>query len=275
MKYSLSSFVYFNAALQDAIDQTAAFGYDGIDIWGGRPHAFRRDLSEADCLELRRQTERLGLAVASFIPAQFRYPTCLCSPIPAIHEDSIAYIQDSILTASRLGAPIVSVCPGHTLRGQSQQDGWEKLKFSLLRICQFASVYRIKIAIEPADHYETDLVNTIADAARLIAETDMANLGVLLDSGHVHVSAEPMADAFKAAGDRLFHIHIDDNLGKRDQHLIPGEGNIDFAEFYRLVTASGYRGYLCAELSWDYTADPDMAARQTIERLRALERLIE
>lgn len=271
MKFSLSSFVYFNATLQDVIEQTAAFGYDGIDIWGGRPHAYRKDLSAADCLALRRQMERLGLAAASFIPAQFRYPTSLCSPIPAIQEDSIAYIQDSILTASRLGASLVSVCPGHTLRGQSLQDGWERLKVSLYHICRFAQTLQMQIAIEPADPYETDLVNTIATAARLIAETEMENLGVLLDAGHVHVSGEPMAEAFKAAGDRLFHIHVDDNLGKRDQHLIPGEGKIDFPEFYRLVADTGYAGYLCAELSWDYTLDPDTAARQTIERLRSYE----
>jgi len=135
-------------------------------------------------------------------------------------------------------------------------------------ICRFAKIWNLRIAIEPADCYETDLVNTIADAAKLIAEVGESNLGVLIDSGHVHVSSESMPDAFQAAGDRLYHIHIDDNLGKRDQHLVPGLGSINFTEFFSLVRAHAYQGFVCAELSWDYTLNPDDAARNTLEYLR-------
>ena len=160
------------------------------------------------------------------------------------------------------------MCPGHTLAGQDREEAWEVLKSSLEEICSTASRHQIQIAIEPADRYETDLVNTIADAAHLIEQVDRANLGVLLDSGHVHVTGESLAEAVQAAGERLFHVHVDDNQGLRDQHLIPGDGSVDFPELYRLLAKAEYAGFLCAELGWDYTVDPIPAARQTIERLR-------
>jgi protein FrlC len=115
LKISLSSFLYFNYPLDEAVRRTAAAGFEGIDIWGGRPHAFGRDRSERELFAIRRLIADEGLEPASFIPAQFRYPTSLCSPMPVIHRESIRYIQDGIETASALGAPVVSICPGHTL----------------------------------------------------------------------------------------------------------------------------------------------------------------
>ena len=38
MKFSQSSFVYFNYSIQDAIRHLAHCGYKGIEFWGGRPH---------------------------------------------------------------------------------------------------------------------------------------------------------------------------------------------------------------------------------------------
>jgi protein FrlC len=268
MKISLSSFVYFNFTLEDAIRRTAEAGYDGIDIWGGRPHAYRRDLSKEDIAHLRTLLNDANLAVASFIPAQFRYPTCLCSSNEVVRRDSVAYIQDSIETAAGLGAPIVSVCPGHSIHGQGKDDARARLTESLLAICEFAAQFDLRIAIEPADHYETDLINTTEDAMRLIEELGQPNLGVLVDNGHAHVVGEPAADAVRTAGDRLFHLHIDDNNGLRDQHLIPGEGTCDIAGFLATLKDIAYEEFLCAELGWDYTIDPDPAARLAAQRLR-------
>ena len=267
MKLSLSSFVYCNYPLTDAIDRVAAIGYAAIDIWGGRPHAYRRDLGLDQIKALRKRLRQAGLAVASFIPAQFRYPTCLCAPDDTIRGDSVAYIQDSIETAAALEAPIVSVCPGHTLYGQGKDDGWKRLGESLDSICRFASPRGVRIAIEPADRYESDLIQTTAQATRMIDELGHANLGVVLDNGHAHVVGEQCASAIGEMGARLFHVHVDDNNGLRDQHLVPGEGNFEFEAFIAVLRQSGYAGYLCAELSWDYTIDPDSAARRTLERL--------
>jgi protein FrlC len=79
------------------------------------------------------------VAVSGFIPAQFRYPTNLCIANKRIRQDSIAYIKESIETAIALGAPLVSLCPGHSLHGQSKEDAWERLKDSLRTLSAYAS----------------------------------------------------------------------------------------------------------------------------------------
>jgi protein FrlC len=267
MKFSLSSFIYFNYPLSEAISRIAAAGYKGIDIWGGRPHAYRQDLTEKDIINLRSILRDVDLRVSSFIPAQFRYPSSLCSPADVIRNDSVRYIQDSIETASALGAPIVSVCPGHTLYGQSKEDGLQRLSESLWEISEFASRHQIEIAIEPADRYETDLLNNCAEALAFTDKLNFQNLGVLLDTGHEYIAGATLSESVRNLGEKLFHVHVDDNNGQRDQHLVPGEGSIHFQDFFAALLEANYDGFLGAELGWDYTLDPDPAAFKTIEWL--------
>jgi fructoselysine 3-epimerase len=268
VKLSISSFVYLNYPLDEAIRRVAAAGYDAIDIWGGRPHAYRRDLSTEEAASLRRLLAEQGLAVASFIPAQFRYPTSLCSPIEVVRSDSVAYICDSLENAAALGAPIVSVCPGHSLFGQTRDEAWSRLLDSLRAIAARAADYGIRIALEPADRYETDLVHTTADALRFIGDLRAGGVGVVLDNGHCEVVGERADQAVVNLGDSLYHVHIDDNDGRRDQHLIPGEGTCDIASFLNALKSTGYTGYVTAELGFDYTLNPDEASSLALERMR-------
>jgi protein FrlC len=85
------------------------------------------------------------------------------------------------------------------------------------------------------------------------------------------VVGESAANVIGSLGDKLFHVHIDDNNGVRDQHLVPGEGNFDFLPFMTALREAGYQGFLAAELGWDYTIDPDPAARLTVERMKGIE----
>jgi sugar phosphate isomerase/epimerase len=65
-------------------------------------------------------------------------------------------------------------------------------------------------------------------------------------------------------------VHLDDNNGQRDQHLIPGEGEFEFSPFLAALQSARYSGYLGVELGWDYTVDPDPAVKLSNERVTFL-----
>ncbi len=268
MRLSVSTFVYLNYPLAEAIRRIASCGYDGVEIWGGRPHAYRKDVSPAEIQALRELMREEGIAVSGFIPAQFRYPTNLCTANERIRQDSIAYLKESIETATALGAPLVSLCPGHSLYGQSKEDAWERLKDSLRTLSASASQLGVRLVVEPADKYETDLVQTTDDVLRLLDELGLEGMGVVLDTGHAYVVGEELPQVVRRLGEVLYHVHIGDNHGQRDEHLIPGQGTIDFAPFLAALKEVGYEGYLVAELGFDYTLDPDSAVSETLERMR-------
>jgi fructoselysine 3-epimerase len=249
-----------NYNLEEAVERTATAGFDAIDIWGGRPHAYRSDLREHDIRQIRALLDDFGLEIASFIPAQFQYPSNLCHPRKSIRVDSIQYMTFCVESAARLGAPIISVCAGHTLNEQSLDEGWDLLANSLMQICDFSSNYDVLIAIEPAEPIETDLINTTLQAMDMIDQLGCDNLGVLFDAGHAFIVGEDTPTAIENLGEKLLHLHLSDNDGKRDQHLIPGKGEYDYAALIRALRLALYDGFLTAELGWDYTLDPDPAA---------------
>jgi sugar phosphate isomerase/epimerase len=267
MKTGISTFIYGHYSIEEAIQNISIAGYDSVEIWGGRPHAYRNDLREHEIRNIRNLIDDLGLQIISFDPAQFGYPSSLCSPIKNIRMDSVRYIKDSIETAVRLGASIISVFPGHTLNNQDLDDGWERLADSLDRICEFAGHYNILVAIKPGNKYQTDLINTTIQAVDMIDQLGFDNLGVLFDCGNAFIAGEDTASAIENLGDRLIAVHVNDNDGKTDQKHIPGHGQFDFRSLIHALRLTLYEGIISADLGWDYTNNPDPAAIETQEYL--------
>jgi len=116
----------------------------------------------------------------------------------------------------------------------------------------------------------SDLVNTSSDALKIITELKHDNLGVVLDTGHLNLTKESVEAALKNLGSLLLQVHVNDNDGLQQQNLIPGDGTIDFQGLIGLLSATGYSGFLSAELAWDYSLNPVPPIRKTAERLRDL-----
>ena len=136
MKLAQSSFLYFNFPLKQAIRRLHLLGYQGIEIWGGRPHMYRHDL-DAELDSLKELLDECEMTVPNFIPAQFRYPSILCSSNTAVRRDSVRYIEDAIDNALGLGAPSVSLCAGMTLAGESVDAGWANLRQSITELLDY------------------------------------------------------------------------------------------------------------------------------------------
>lgn len=270
MKLATATSVLFFYSIQDAVRMVAELGYDGIDIWGGRPHVYRQDFSPAELNDLRRLIEGCSLQVSSFMPAFYRYPHSLSNPNPRVRQDSIDYMRQCVDNAALLGSKIVLVVPDLTLKGHDRAESLQRFIDSIGEVAQYASQYDLKLGIEVLYDDETDLVNSAGDALAIIRQLGNDNLGVVLDSGTLNLSKEPLADIFETLNGLVLQVHVSDNAGvKVQQNLIPGEGNYDFPALFKDLKKVGYAGFISAELSKHYADDPAPALRTTAERLRS------
>lgn len=263
MKFAQSSFVYWNYSLAESIKRLHAAGYQGVEIWGGRPHYYRRDLDH-EVNDLRRLLEKLNMEVPNFIPAQFRYPSQLCSLNEKIRKESVDYIKDAIFTAQLLGCERISLCPGLTLHGEKIEEGWGALKNSVIELLDFSEKFGTVLLIEPAHKFETTLIYTIDDAKRMLSEIKSERLGILADTGHLHVNGEPVYETILGLKDIPYHIHIDDNMGDFDSHMIPGKGSFDWNGLRNALKTMHHQGFVSAELGFQYTLNPDEAVKETL-----------
>ena len=268
MRFAQSSAVYFNYSLPYAIRELAALGYDGIEFWGGRPHMYRHDL-DAEMSQIRELVEETGMVVCNFIPAQFRYPSLLCSDNPRVRHESVEYIWDAIDNAIRMGAPSVSLCPGMVPWDRSVQCGWANLVRSFREIDEYCQEKPIHLLIEPAHRFETNLIATVEDCIRMLDTLKSPRFGILLDTGHCHVNGEEFETVVPLCAGRPLHIHVDDNDGTSDAHLLPGAATVDFAALRRALEVIGYDGYLSAELGQFYAMNPKAACQQTLDFFRS------
>jgi protein FrlC len=174
-------------------------------------------------------------------------------------NDTQHQLQDAIDNALRLGAPYLSLCPGMTLFGQDLDEGLD-----------YTEGKNPALLIEPAHEAESTLILTVADGLRMIDEIGSERLGILLDTGHANVNGEDLAAAVRSLKDVPLHIHIDDNHGDSDAHLVPGEGTIDFQPFVQALKEIDYQGFVSGELGFGYTLDPDTAVVETYDVLSDL-----
>ncbi len=98
-----------------------------------------------------------------------------------------------------------------------------------------------------------NLTNDLQHAEPILSLLDAVgsdHLGVCLDTGHLNLCpGQSQYDFIKACGNRLKALHIADNEGKADQHMIPyGRGNVKWAQVIDGLREVGYTGLFNMEI---------------------------
>ena len=270
MKLSTATSVFVNYLLQDAVQQTLQIDLDGIDIWCGRPHLFRKDYSEETIREVGENIQSAGRQVVSVMPAFFRYPFSLSSPVKNIRRDSIAYMKDCIDNAVLVGAHHVLVVPNNHLAAQPKEDAKKLFLSSMESVCDYAHTKNMKLGIETVYPKLSSYMNHTNQALEVICSLGSQLLGVVIDTGHLNLSGEFFESAVNNLGDKLIQVHVNDNNGAEQQNDIPFSGTFDFEKMASVLNRCGYQGFLSIELGWNHTFDPVYAVSASVQRLRSL-----
>lgn len=102
----------------------------------------------------------------------------------------------------------------------------------------------ITIAIE---NMESDVEISNASEINAIIESSPMRLKALFDTGHAHMRGLNLREEILCYGKNLVGLHIHDNDGKRDQHLFPFMGTINWRDVISALEEAGYEGYLTYE----------------------------
>jgi sugar phosphate isomerase/epimerase len=94
----------------------------------------------------------------------------------------------------------------------------------------------------------TSTYNDLPRVLEDLASIGYRSVGILVDTGHCicYLRQDP-AQVIREIGNRLWSLHIHDNHGSRDEHLIPGEGVIEWKGVLKALKDIGYRGVFMME----------------------------
>ena len=252
-----------SGSLEEKLAKAAAFGYDGVELITTEPASLVGGSGPSGAI--RRLLEQNGLHVSAIASGgmAFAAKLTLLNPDAAAAALARQRLDELIDLADSLGAPVVTI---GSFRGRSTGDkarSLQELAEVLQRAGQRAAACGVRLALEPLNRYEADLIHTTAQGLAFLEQVDHPAVGLLLDSYHVNIEEASWSEPYRlamAAG-KLFYAHLGDN-----NRLPPGKGLIDFPLILHTLRQAGYDGWLSAELL--PLPDPDSAARQTVEALR-------
>jgi sugar phosphate isomerase/epimerase len=115
--------------------------------------------------------------------------------------------------------------------------------------------------------------NTLSSAGALVrlVEDDLEDIrvGVCLDYGHAHLMGD-LGEAIETLSGHLWTTHLHDNHGKRDEHLVPFAGSIDWDLAMMETQKIGYDGVMMLEVA--DTGDPVDVLRRSVKARERLEK---
>ena len=124
----------------------------------------------------------------------------------------------------------------------------------------------VRLGFEP----EPDmLVDTMDSYRELLEQVDSPCFGLTLDVGHVHCLNDGAIDeVIRCWSERLVNVHIEDMCAGTHEHLMFGEGEIDFGPVLAALAEIEYDGGVHVELSRHSHVAP-IAAQQALTFLRS------
>lgn len=251
--------------LFDAIELLAEIGYRGVAITIDH-HAISPN-SPRHCEEISRLRQLLNrFHMRSVIETGARYlldPRRKHEPT-LLSEDQrrrIEFYKYAIDCAAELQSDCVSLWSGALQCGGEALD---RLVEGLREVLDYAAAKNVLIGFEPEPGM---LIDSMQAFEELLRRIDDDRLRLTLDVGHLHCQGEtPIDEVICHWSSRLVNVHLEDMRTGRHEHLMFGEGEIDFPPILRALAQSGYTGGVYVELS-RHSHEGPVAARRAFEFL--------
>jgi len=269
MKFGLISLDFRRWPLERCFATAARFGFDGVEIWGGRPHAWPFDMDDDALDSVTGLRRRYGLEVPMYTPAALGMGICLCTPDANERRDALRHFERAIDVADRLEVPRVLVVADHPGYQADARESWRLLVDAAVILADYAAPKGVSLCFEPLTPLESPVLTSVDDCVALIDEADRPNICAMLDVVPPTIVCEPVSSYFDKLGDRLAYIHLCNNDGVTDAHLQLDQGVLSVPDLLRIFIDNRYDGFVTTELYSVSSRDPEVLAAGTMRMLQA------
>ncbi|HID42245.1 MAG TPA: sugar phosphate isomerase/epimerase [Archaeoglobaceae archaeon] len=147
------------------------------------------------------------------------------------------------------------------IHDETPLGGLEPYVKSLEEVSSIAKNFGVKVCVENARLNPFDICEII---------DNIPELHLAFDFGHanIQIGNKGIEKFFDRFWYKIEHLHIHDNHGIYDEHLIPGEGAIDYENITKKIKEINFEGFGIIELNWDI--EPEYGIKRSIEFLRNL-----
>ncbi len=208
-------------------------GFDILEISAGE----LLTMTDEEIDRLRDLAKELGITITSNIgPGKDKD---VASKDPAVRQAGIRFLCDIMKRMDRLDSrALVGVLYTYWPNDFTDLDKpaiWARGVESVKEMAKTAENYGIDMCLEVVNRFETHILNTAEEGLRFCEQVDSPNVKLLLDTFHMNIEEDNIADAIRLAGNRLGHLHVGEGNRK-----LPGMGSLPWHEIGSALREIGY-----------------------------------
>ena len=253
MRLGINTFLFTSPFITDSVKLFPTFrkwGFQTVEIPVEDP-------SHIDPAKVKAALDRNGLVCGS---------VCACMGpgrdfrgTPEEQKTAMDYCKKLIDQMVVLGCPSL-IGPVYSVVGKAdavepaqQKKEWALVVKNLKELARYAERKGVQICIEPLNRFETDFLNTVEQALKLVKDVGSKAVKIHLDTFHMNIEQKNQAAAIRKAGRLLAHFHA---CGS--DRGTPGNDHIDWKPIARALKDIKYSGDVVIE---SFTTDVKVIAR--------------
>lgn len=197
----------------------------------------------------------------------------LTAPDEAVRKQTADYLKALSDFCADLGGKVMifgspkqrSIEPPTTF-----EEAWKRARDLFASCADHFGARGVTLCFEALTPRETDFINTIAEAVKLVDEVGHPNVDIMLDTKAMSSMPDGVEATIRKYGRRAKHIHVNEPSGKGVGMPI-AEGDlpsIDFKPVLKALAASGYDRWVSLE-PFDYNPDPTTVAEVGLKMLKS------
>jgi len=250
MKIAVCNELFVGCSAVASIESAAQIGYDGVEL---APYTLSDDIAAfpvGSQREIAACARENGIAIVG-MHWLLAKPEGLhvASADVTVRRRTRDVFRKLIEITTNIGGRILtfgSPQQRSSMPGMKKREATDRLVGFFQDLVPEFQAANVVLALEPLETEFTNMINSTAEACDIADAIGSDLIGITLDTHFLRwecrVGGGTMLDAFRRAGDRLAHLHIQD-----DNFRAPGSGTADFAEFIHAVRAVSWNNWLSLE----------------------------
>lgn len=263
--------------LEEALELLAS-----LDLLRGVELVYPADINEKNADYVADKIESFGFEIAGIgldLYSQRKWAGgALSTATEGTREEALELAKSLVGLAESLGVEVINLWPGTDGYDYPFQVDYAKAWGNFVESVETIGSYsdRVRIALEykikePRTHI---LMGTVGKLLYVLEKVGLDNVGATVDVGHALMAYENLGETIALLGDRLFHLHLNDNYREWDHDMVFGSVHlVELIEMEYWLRKVGYDGWYSLDI-FPYRVDPLAAVRESIEMVDAVRKFV-